>query len=487
MDRTLTRMMATAVAAWLLAACGGAGSTAVTENVDAGTKDATSSSPDGRVDSEAGGGATSQCSPASTSRYGLDAHGCTFKGFAPAVAYTTANEPLSVLAIDRTCSGHLDLVVGERTSAGWPTSEFFTNQGHGTFAASSSYGASGNRVAAMAAADFNGDGRIDLASQSNGTDFMDDGSDGGAIGIDLGTPAGAFATGLVSYPTPETTGYLAAGDFNGDGHPDLAFAGFNYIETVGGPVGDSGLVATPGPEPTNFALDVYFNSGDGGFAAPVAYPTPDWFQSIATGDFNGDGHLDIAELTSTSEGGFGVFFNGGDGTFRNELTFVASTGWVAYGLGVADFNGDGKDDVATTTIRNPNQSNETNVLEVFSGAGNDTFSGPAMYPIVDVPSVYQVVTGDFNGDGRPDIAIVIGLSPTGGPIEPTPVSVFENLGDGTFGAPVTYHVGGGLMEYATAIAAGDFNGDGITDIAVTTDGDESASPLTVSVLLSQCE
>jgi len=70
---------------------------------------------------------------------------------------------------------------------------------------------------------------------------------------------------------------------------------------------------------------------------------------------------------------------------------------------VADFfNGDGKDDVATTTILNPNQSTESIVLEVFTGAGNDTFNGPAMYGIVDVPSVYQVVTGDFNGDGKPD-------------------------------------------------------------------------------------
>jgi hypothetical protein len=81
---------------------------------------------------------------------------------------------------------------------------------------------------------------------------------------------------------------------------------------------------------------------------------------------------------------------------------------------------------------------------------------------------------------------VIGLSPTSGPIEPTRVSVFESRGNGTFAAPVTYRVGGGLMEYATAIAAGNFNGDGITDIAVTTDGDEPANPLTVGVLLSQC-
>jgi hypothetical protein len=477
MKRSLFALAALAA----LAGCGGSAS-AVAPGSDASSADAA------RPPSSDGGTGDALAPDAAAHRYPClpRARSCTFKGFAPAASYVTANEPLSLVAIDRTCTGHLDLVVGERTSAGW-TTELFANHGDGAFEASSPYGASGNDARNMVAADFNGDGRIDLASQSNGAQFMDIGSDGGAIGIDLGTATGSFASESVLYPTRETTGYLAAGDFNGDGHPDLAFAGFDYFETAGGEVGDSGRIATPGPEPTDPSLDVYLNAGDGTFAAPVAYPSPDWFQGIATGDFDGDGHLDVAELTSTSEGGFGVFFNAGDGTFRSEATFVASTGWIAYGLGVADFNGDGKDDVATTTILNPNLSNEAIVLEVFTGAGNGTFNGPAMYPIVDVPSVYQVVTGDFNGDGKPDLAIVMGLSPTSGPIEPTPVSVFENLGDGTFGAPVTYTVAGQARSVATAIAAGDFNGDGVTDLAVTTEGEEDPYPVALDVLLSECE
>jgi hypothetical protein len=461
-----------------LAGCGGPASTTAPSSSDAGVPDSSLAPEAGTADAAMG---TAACLPR--------AHSCTFKGFATAVVYPTANEPLSILAVDRTCSGHLDLVVGERTGMGAPTSELFANAGDGTFVASSSYGASGNYAGNMVAADFNGDGRIDLASQSNGTYPIDIGTDGGALGIDFGSDAGAFAPQLALTPTPETTGYLAAGDFNGDGRPDIAFAGYHEIEATGGAVGDSGLIATPGPEAVDPALNVFFNAGNGTFAAPVAYVGPGESPSIATGDFNGDGHLDIAQLGggTGAEGAFSVFFNAGDGTFRNEVTFVASTGWVAYGLGVADFNGDGKDDVATTTILNPNQSTESIVLEVFTGAGNDTFNGPAMYGIVDVPSVYQVVTGDFNGDGKPDLAMVIGSSPTTGFIEPTPVSVFENLGDGTFGAPVIYTVGGQLFEYATAIAAGDFNGDGVTDLAVTTDGEETPTPIAVNVLLSQCE
>jgi len=107
---------------------------------------------------------------------------------------------------------------------------------------------------------------------------------------------------------------------------------------------------------------------------------------------------------------------------------------------------------------------------VFTGAGDGTLSGPVSYTIANIPSGYQIVTGDFNGDGKPDLAMVIGQDSQGALIEPVPVAVFENLGDGSFAARVTYTVGGADLEYAMAIAAGDFNGDGVTDIAVTTMG-----------------
>jgi hypothetical protein len=156
-----------------------------------------------------------------------------------------------------------------------------------------------------------------------------------------------------------------------------------------------------------------------------------------------------------------------------------------YGLGIADFNGDGKDDVATTTILNVNTTSQAGVLEVFSGAASRSFDPPVIYTIANIPSLYQVVTGDFNGDGKPDLAMLIGTDLSGALIEPTPVAVFENQGDGTFTAPVSYVVGG-ASGYATAIAASDFNGDGVTDIAVTMDDDES--PVwSVSVLLSESE
>jgi hypothetical protein len=416
---------------------------------------------------------------------GMAGADCTFKGFEPAVVYQTAYEPLSIIAVDRTHRGRLDLLVGERNNWAQP-SEFLINSGKGAFFLASSSGAPDNNVANMVSADFDGDGMVELASQSCGLDPFDLNLGDGRLGIDLEDANGLFAPQLVTYQTPQNYGYLAVGDFNRDGHADLAMTGWDYVESAGVP-GNGGLPGLPGPIASNFALNVWFNAGDGTFALPVTFPTDHWLEELATGDFDGDGQTDIVAVTGVMPGSLGVFFNAGDGSFRSEVTLVASDGWITYGLAVADFDGDGKDDVATTTILNPNRSNEAHVLEVFTGADHGSFNEPRVTRIAGVPTVYQVVTGDFNGDAKPDVALVIGHDSQGAPIEPVPVSVFENLGDGTFAAPVIYGVGGANLDYATAIAAGDFNGDGVTDLAVATSAEISPYPIAVHVLRSKCE
>ena len=176
----------------------------------------------------------------------------------------------------------------------------------------------------------------------------------GVLGLDLGLGNGTFASQLVTYATAETSGSLAVGDFDGDGRPDVAFAGFDYVESGG--VGPG--LALPAPEPADYGLNIFLNTGGGAFAAPATYANPQSFQSIATGDFDGDGHLDLVGLTWTNAPAFGVYLNAGDGTFGTETSFVDGNGFGNYGLAVGDFDGDGKNDVAVITVLNPNQSNE---------------------------------------------------------------------------------------------------------------------------------
>jgi hypothetical protein len=378
-------------------------------------------------------------------------------------------------------------MVGERGQDA-DSSELFVNQGNGTFKATADYGARGNSAENMVFADFDRDGKLDLASQANSGESAGASEDtAGLLGVDFGAAGGLFAPELVTAPTPRDNGCFVARDFNGDGYPDLAFAGYDY-EMTGGTITDGGGISLPGLSPADFVLSTFLNDGSGGFSPPTSQANGDWLQfgDLRAGDFDGDGHPDLAQLSTREPSGVGVFINAGDGTFGEEARYIASESWIPYGLAVADFNEDGKDDVATTTTVNANLPDEANLLEIFLGNDDHTLHGPVSDPISETPDVYQIATGDFNGDGHVDLAMV--MRSTWGSTDPIPVAVFLNAGDGTFGAPVTYGVGGQAFQLVTAIAAGDFNGDGVSDIAVTTTGQEATpNPESLTVLLSQCE
>jgi VCBS repeat protein/centrosomal CEP192-like protein len=206
-------------------------------------------------------------------------------------------------------------------------------------------------------------------------------------------------------------------------------------------------------------------AGDGTFGAATSYATGTGPSSLAAGDFDGDGNLDL--VVTTEDGHVSVLLNRGDGTFLTATNYLAATDPVS--VAVADFNGDGYLDLA---VADRNCSGgppcAQGTVSILLGNGDGTFQGHVEYPTAPGPN--SVTVGDFNGDGKLDLAVAAGDGGTG-----TQVSVLLGNGDGTFQSPVSYTVGLNPVAVATA----DFNNDGKLDLAVVNNGSSGS----VSILL----
>ena len=179
----------------------------------------------------------------------------------------------------------------------------------------------GTGVIAVAAGDFNGDGVLDMAVVNEADN---------TVSVLLGKSDGTFAP-QVTYATGLGPLAITTGDFNGDGNLDLAVTDANCIPYKFGLNCDVRTVS------------ILLGNGDGSFRPHIDYATGTQPSSVAAGDFNGDGKLDLA-VTNEQDGTVSVLLGNGDGTFQTQVVYPIANG--AQSVIVADFNGDHKLDLA---------------------------------------------------------------------------------------------------------------------------------------------
>jgi hypothetical protein len=287
-------------------------------------------------------------------------------------------------------------------------------------------------ASAVAVADFNGDGKLDLVVIGGTTPFD--------VWILLGNGDGTFQTPK-TFSVPFFGGGIAVGDFNGDGRVDLAMVGVADPRTQAGEV------------------LVLLGNGDGTLQSPNAFPVAPSPQSLAVGDFNGDGKLDLVALNDTT---LSILLGNGDGTFGATENIAA--GSYLNSIAVADFNGDGKVDLTVAS--------SLSGMLIFLGNGDGTFQSPKAFP-ANSPQPRSLAVGDFNGDGKMDTVSIDSARDNS-------VSILLGNGDGTLGPPTSFPVVDGLFAAVVAAVKHGGNLDVLT-LANTTV--YTSDPGTVSVLL----
>ena len=332
--------------------------------------------------------------------------------------FAVLNGPVSITSADFNADGKTDLATANN---GTNTVSVLLGFGGGSFGAAVNFVVGANPISVISA-DFNADGKVDLALANNGSSN---------VSVLLGNGAGGFGN-AVNFAVGLNPNSLTSADFNADGKLDLA-------------------VANNG----NNNVSVLLGNGLGGFAAAVNFTVGASPESLTNADFNGDGKADLA-VANNGSANISILLGNGAGNFGPAVNFAVGTNPIS--VISADFNVDGKMDLATANLTSNNVS-------VLLGNGLGSFATAVSFSVGTGP--WSVITADFNGDTRADLALANGNSNN--------VSVLLGNGLGSFAPAVNFAAGNGPRSLINA----DFNTDGKSDLAVA-----NGSSNNVSVLLN---
>jgi hypothetical protein len=354
--------------------------------------------------------------------------------FQPAKSYPSGGQTAFAIAVgDLNGDGKPDLVVCD----GSGQVGVLLGNGDGTFQPVVLINSGLSGPDSVAVADVNGDGKLDVVIAGGLWPCLPDGCFN-RVSVLLGNGDGTFGV-----PKVYSAGYnvvgVAVADMNGDGKPDILVVNrFNSLDFSG-----------------DGSVGVLLGNGDGSFGAVQFYDSGRANAgTLAVGDLNGDGKLDV--VVTHGDHSAGVLLGNGDGTLQQSKIYFLSNN-LGYSI-IADVNGDGKPDLLVTTCFD--QFCITGAVGVLLGNGDGTFQTEQLYSSGHFDAI-SIALADVNGDGRLDVIVAHNCG--GRDCNVSPVGVLLGNGDGSFQKAIRFYSGG---KNAQSIVVADVNGDSKPDLLI---------------------